>query len=201
MKRTSSSNSPRMPSMSLPRWVWASKISAPSGSSRRSSSSKSATSAWAFESSSSTAVSVRTVRSGGSIPPAVPDVLILADTTRSPELRHEVPVTVPDPFLYVERNGDRHVVISPLEVERVQGHEGLQPHPYEKFGWDELVAQGLPMEEVELETYVRACKDLGVQDAVVPPTFPLEVADRLRENGIQVRADRDVFVQRRRVKT
>jgi Xaa-Pro aminopeptidase len=131
----------------------------------------------------------------------VPDVLILADTLRSPELRHEVPVTVPDPFLYVERNGDRHVVISPLEVQRVQGHDGLQPHPYEKFGWDQLVAQGLSMEEVELETYVRACKELGVEDAVVPPTFPLEVADRLRENGIQVRADRDVFVQRRRVKT
>ena len=140
-------------------------------------------------------------RSGGSICATVPDVLILADTLRSPELRHEVPVTVPDPFLYVERNGDRHVVISPLEVERVQGQNGLQPHPYESFGWDQLVAQGLPMEEVELETYVRACKELGVQDAVVPPTFPLAVADRLRENGIQVRADRDFFVQRRRVKT
>jgi Xaa-Pro aminopeptidase len=131
----------------------------------------------------------------------VPDVLILADTLRSPELRHEVPVTVPDPFLYVERNGARHVVISPLEVERVQGSDGLQPHPYESFGWDQFVAQGLTMEEVELQTYVRACKELGVADAVVPPTFPLEVADRLRENGIEVRADRDFFVQRRRVKT
>ena len=33
------------------------------------------------------------------------DVLIFADTVRSPELRHEVPVAVPDAFLYVERNG------------------------------------------------------------------------------------------------
>jgi Xaa-Pro aminopeptidase len=131
----------------------------------------------------------------------VADVLILADTFRSPELRHEVPVVVPDPFLYVEHNGDRHVVISPLEVQRVQEHDGLQPHPYEQFGWDELVAQGMAMEEVELETYVRACKELGVTDAVVPPTFPLEMADRLRENGIQVRADRDLFVGRRRKKT
>jgi Xaa-Pro aminopeptidase len=131
----------------------------------------------------------------------VPDVLILADTLRSPELRHEVPVTVPDPFLYIERNGARHVVISPLEVERVQGHDGLQPHPYERFGWDDLVAQGMAMEEVELETYVRACKELGVEDAVVPPTFPLEAADRLRANGIAVRADREFFVQRRRAKT
>jgi Xaa-Pro aminopeptidase len=131
----------------------------------------------------------------------VPDVLILGDTFRSAELRHEVPVIVPDPFLYVERNGDRHVVISPLEAQRLQAHDGLQPHPYEQFGWDDLVAQGLPMEEVEVLTYVRACKELGVRDAVVPPTFPIELADRLRENGIQVRADRETFAQRRRVKT
>ncbi len=33
------------------------------------------------------------------------DVLIYADTTRSPDLRHEVPLPVPDPFLYGEHDG------------------------------------------------------------------------------------------------
>lgn len=129
------------------------------------------------------------------------DILISADTIRSPEMRHEVPVLVPDPFLYVERDGERHVVITPYEVERVEGLDGLRPHPLEAFGWDELVAQGLPMEQVELETYVRAAKELGVRSAVVPPTFPLELADRLRAEGIELRPDGDVFVRRRRVKT
>ena len=129
------------------------------------------------------------------------DVLICADTIRSPEMRHEVPVSVPDPFLYVERNGDRHVVITPFEVERVQAHDGLQPHPLEHFGWDELVAQGIPLEEVELQTYIRACKELGVESAVVPPTFPVELADRLRAEGIELTPDREAFVQRRRRKT
>jgi Xaa-Pro aminopeptidase len=129
------------------------------------------------------------------------DALIFADTLRSPEMRHEVPVSVPDPFLYVERNGDRHVVITPFEVERLQAHDGLQPHPYENFGWDDLVAQGIPLEEVELQTYVRACKELGVQNAVVPPSFPLELADRLRAEGIELTPDRDAFVRRRRKKT
>ena len=129
------------------------------------------------------------------------DVLILADTQRSPEMRHEVPVAIPDPFLYLEREGTRHVVITPFEAERVSGHNGIQPHPYEQFGWDELVASGLTMEEAELETYVRACRELGVNEALVPPTFPLELADRLREAGIELRPDRDFFVGRRRVKT
>ena len=34
------------------------------------------------------------------------NVLIYADTVRSPELRHEIPLTIPDPFLYAERIED-----------------------------------------------------------------------------------------------
>lgn len=132
---------------------------------------------------------------------AVTDVLIVADTLRSAEMRHEVPVVIPDPFLYLERNGSRHVVITPFEVDRVQGQDGIQPHPYERFGWDELVAKGMPMEEIEVETYVRAVKELGVRTALVPPTFPVELADRLRAEGIELSPDRDAFVRRRRVKT
>jgi Xaa-Pro aminopeptidase len=131
----------------------------------------------------------------------VSDVLICADTLRSPEMRHEVPVVVPDPFLYLERNGERHVVITPFEVERVAAHDGLQPHAVEQFGWDDLVKKGIPMEEVELGTYVRAVRELGVEKAVVPASFPLELADRLRAAGIEITPDRETFVQRRRVKT
>ena len=129
------------------------------------------------------------------------DVIIWADTLRSPEMRHEVPVVVPDPFLYLERDGERHVVITPFEVERVQGHDGLQPHAHEEFGWDDLVKQGIPMEEVELGTAVRAVKELGVEKAAVPATFPVELADRLRAEGVEITPDRETFVQRRRVKS
>jgi Xaa-Pro aminopeptidase len=129
------------------------------------------------------------------------DVLICADPLRSPEMRHEVPVVAPDRFLYLERNGERHVVITPYEVERVEGKDGLLPHPFEEFGWDEFVKQGIPMEEVELETYVRAVRELGVRSAIVPGSFPLELADRLRADGVELTADREAFVRRRRVKT
>jgi Xaa-Pro aminopeptidase len=132
---------------------------------------------------------------------AVTDLLIWADTLRSPEMRHEVPVVVPDAFLYLERGGERHVVITPFEVERVQGHDGLQPHAVEEFGWDDLVKRGIPMEEVQLGTAVRAVKEFGIEKAVVPTTFPIELADRLRAEGIEITPDRETFVQRRRVKT
>src|SRR5438094_7294047 len=187
--------------MSWPRWTCASKISPFSGSTETSSCAYSSTNAWARASASS----MKPESTYGLQPQvasrAVTDLLIWADTLRSPEMRHEVPVVVPDPFLYLERDGERHVVITPFEVERVQAHDGLQPHPFEEFGWDELVKQGVAMEEVTLGTMVRAVKELGVREAVVPASFPLELADRLRAAGVELNADRETFVQRRRVKT
>jgi Xaa-Pro aminopeptidase len=129
----------------------------------------------------------------------VTDVLIYADTIRSPELRHEVPVAVPDPFLYLERNGNRVAMLSSFEVDRVR-EAGIDAHPYEEFGWDELIAQGLPREELDLELALRAVKKWGVSGAVVPSMFPLELADRLRGAGVDLKVDREVFLQRRRVK-
>ena len=129
------------------------------------------------------------------------DVLIYADSLRSPEMRHEVPLAVPDPFLYVERNGDRRIVASAFELARVsEVAPDVEALPLEEFGIDELYAQGLSRDEIELEIILRAARRFGIERAAVPATFPLGVADHLRENGIEVRAERELFVQRRRVK-
>ena len=130
------------------------------------------------------------------------NVLIYADTMRFPEIRHEVPIAIPDPFLYAERNGDRHVMIGSMEIPRMRSIPNLQLHPPEEFGMDELLREGkLRREEITHELIVRACRAWGIDDAVVPATFPLEVADHLRANGIHVNADRELFRERRRAKT
>ena len=72
------------------------------------------------------------------------DVLIYADTIRSPEMRHEVPLAVPDAFLYAEKDGQKSVVLSSFELDRLaEVAPGLNALPYEEFGIDELYAQGL----------------------------------------------------------
>jgi Xaa-Pro aminopeptidase len=131
----------------------------------------------------------------------VPDVLIYADTVRSPELRHEIPLSVPDPFLYVERNGTRHVVTHSLELPRLRALSGLEVHPREDFGLDELMRSGSDQHEIRDEIIARACRELGISQAVVPGSFPLDVADALRANGIDVSVDRELFDRRRRVKS
>jgi Xaa-Pro aminopeptidase len=129
----------------------------------------------------------------------VPDLMIYADTTRSPELRHEVSLAIPDPFLYVERGGARHVVVSSLETPRLEGL-GFELHPFEEFGIDELRRSGLNSQEIGDEIVLRAVASLGIERAVVPAGFPLLLADKLRAAGVELRPERELFDRRRRVK-
>ena len=131
----------------------------------------------------------------------MPDVLIYADTFRSPELRHEVSLGIPDPILYVERNGTRHISTSSMEIARLDELGLYELHPNEEFGIDELIASGLRQPELRNELLTRAVKAIGVTSAVVPPDFPLWLADHLRSQGIELAVDRDLFDDRRRVKT
>jgi Xaa-Pro aminopeptidase len=131
----------------------------------------------------------------------VPDVLIYGDTMRVPELRHEVPVVIPDPFLYAETGGRRIVILHSLEIPRVREEAPeLEIIAIEQLGSDELLASGMRFWEVELELAVRACKELDMQSATVPAGFPVGHADHLRANGVELTVDRDLFDNRRRSK-
>jgi Xaa-Pro aminopeptidase len=130
----------------------------------------------------------------------VTDVLIYADSLRSPEMRHEVPVSVPDPFLYAEHDGRRSVAAVSYEVDRIREATDADVFPYEELGFDELLRSGMPRDEINLELLLRACRRLGVKSAAVPAAFPVELADHLRANGIDLAVDRRLFEQRRRVK-
>jgi Xaa-Pro aminopeptidase len=130
------------------------------------------------------------------------DVLMYADTYRSPELRHEVPIGIPDAFLYAEKDGVKHIAIGAMEIPRLAELGLFELHPSEEFGSDELMrAGGLSYGELRQEVAVRAAKALGITNAVVPEAFPLWLADRLRADGVELTVDGGLFDDRRRVKT
>ena len=103
----------------------------------------------------------------------MPDVLIVADTVRSPELRHEVPLAVPDPFLYAEVGGKRSVVVSSLEAGRIRElGTDLEVLTLEDVGIDELLKRGLDTYAVDRELSLSACRTLGLAGAVTPAVLP-----------------------------
>jgi Xaa-Pro aminopeptidase len=130
------------------------------------------------------------------------DILLYGDTMRTPELRHEVPIGIPDPFLYAERDGRRIVAVNSMEAVRVEalglGHE---VHRLEEFGVDEIRRSGLDRYAAAKELTVRTVRGLGIEQASVPRGFPLVYGDALREAGVDIAVDQKVFDDRRRRKS
>jgi Xaa-Pro aminopeptidase len=127
-------------------------------------------------------------------------VLIYGAPESSTDVFAVVPAGIGDPFLYAEVGERRVAVIGVLDADnaRATGVEVLDPTA---LGRDELVDQGLGFDEIELETCLRACRELGIAAAAVPFEFPLAVADHLRAGGIELVPDTEAFVDRRRRKT
>jgi Xaa-Pro aminopeptidase len=129
-------------------------------------------------------------------------ILLFGDTSRYPALRHEVPLEIMDPLLFVADAGRVLVMASQLEAARiaraVPDAEVVSPA---ELGFYELVDDGMSADEAELETAVRALRQWGIAGAVVPPDLPVAVADRLRAEGIAIDVDGPAVDERRRVKT
>src|SRR5918996_4310591 len=96
-------------------------------------------------------------------------ILLYGDTVRYPSMRHEVPLEIIDPFLIVARDGHALVLTNSLEAERItKVRPDAELLLIDELGFYELLGDGVPRDEAELETAVRAVDRWGVRDAVVP---------------------------------
>ena len=86
------------------------------------------------------------------------DILIVGDTQRSAELRHEIPVDIVDTFLYAEVRGRRVAIVWSIEGDRIAAVDpSIEIVHSETFPTDDLVLENIIMfyEEVRgpLESY------------------------------------------------
>jgi Xaa-Pro aminopeptidase len=129
-------------------------------------------------------------------------ILLYGDTARHPSMRHEVPLEIIDPFLFVERDGQALVLTNALEHARIaEARPDAQVTRVDDLGLYDLVDDGIARHDAELEVLVRALREWGVGAALVSPDLPVEVADRVRGAGIELTVDRLTVDGRRRVKT
>jgi Xaa-Pro aminopeptidase len=129
-------------------------------------------------------------------------LLLFGDTDRSAAMRHEVPVGIGDPFLFAEVDGRRIILTTGLEEDRIRrALPDVEILDYFDLGYREFVESGMTMAEAGREAELRAVKQLGLDEAIVPGDFPVALADRLRAEGVTVRVDEPAVEVRRRVKT
>jgi len=132
----------------------------------------------------------------------MPDALLIGDSVRSPELRHEVQIEIGDPFLYAETGGRRVAVVWSIEGDRIAAVDPtIEIVAWETFPISDFLRDGVDVYDVPALQYVRIVRSLGIMSALVPSGFPLRVADELRRAGVELVTDQRHFDDRRRVKS
>lgn len=130
------------------------------------------------------------------------DFLFHGDTERSAAMRHELPVSIGDPFLLGIVGGRLHVMTNSLERARMAAAApDAVLHDVADLGFHELLDSGMSYDELDLELTSRAAAAMGVREAVADPEMGVAVADRLRADGVVLHPDHEAIAARRRAKS
>jgi len=126
--------------------------------------------------------------------------LIVASSDHDPDMLYATRMFVPDPFIFLEHNGKRTVVLSDLEIDRgrkqAQADEIL---PYSQF---EREVQGRSKKAPAFEKVLsHFLVKRRVHSAMVPDNFPLRFAEELSEMNIRLQTTKGLFWPAREAKT
>src|SRR2546425_914803 len=125
--------------------------------------------------------------------------LIVAASETDPDMLYATKFWAPDPFIFLQRNGKRTLVLSDLEIDR--GRKQAKADEFFMFSQFEREVQGkskkAPPYEKVLAHFLRK---RGIRSAIVPSNFALGYAQELMANNIRVRATNGLFWPQRDAK-
>ncbi|HEY1593596.1 MAG TPA: M24 family metallopeptidase [Solirubrobacteraceae bacterium] len=128
-------------------------------------------------------------------------LMLFGDTERSAALRHEVPIAIGDPLLWIELDGRTVILTSMLERDRIaRALPDAEILDFVAFGLRDLRRAGYSDHDAERELVARVVSHLGIAETIVPGSFPVGVADRLRADDVSVTIDDEGIDARRRSK-
>lgn len=126
--------------------------------------------------------------------------LIVAASETDADMFYATKFWAPDPFIFLQENGKRTLVLSDLEIDR--GRKQAKADEFVSFNKLEREVQGesktAPPYEKVLAHFLRK---RGVTSAIVPSTFPLGYAQELTGHRIDVRATNGLFWPEREAKS
>jgi Xaa-Pro aminopeptidase len=129
------------------------------------------------------------------------NILLYADSETNSNALYATGFFCPDSFVFIRTaRGRRILVMSDLEMDRARvqsnAHRVLSLARYTKLAESSFGRAPSPADVITL-----VLRDLKIRGVTVPGEFPVEVADRLRENQIRVSVVRGTFFAERLYKT
>ena len=129
-----------------------------------------------------------------------PARLIVAASDTDADMLYATKFWAPDPFIFLERNGKRTLVLSDLEIDR--GRKQADADEFVMFSKLEHEVQGKSKKAPPYEKVVaHFLRKRGVRSIIVPANFPLRYAEELTANKIRVRATNGLFWPEREAKS
>jgi Xaa-Pro aminopeptidase len=126
--------------------------------------------------------------------------LIVAASEHDPDMLYATKFFVPDPFIFLEQNGKRTIVLSDLEIDR--GRKQAQADEIVSYSQFEREVQGKQKKAPPFEKVMsHFLRKRGVRSAVVPANFPLGYAEELAPHKIRLRATNGLFWPEREAKS
>jgi Xaa-Pro aminopeptidase len=125
------------------------------------------------------------------------NLLIVADSVRDANMLYAIRMFVPDPLIYLRLDGRCHMVVNELEVGRVRKQA---PHCRVislTQCWNKLEAAGSRRKTDPAQVIRLLLREKKIRRIIVPETFPIGLARRLRELKVKLKVSRNgIFPQR-----
>ena len=129
-----------------------------------------------------------------------PARLIVAASETDPDMLYATKFWAPDPFIFLQRNGKRTLVLSDLEIDR--GRKQADADEFIMFSELERDVQGKSKKAPPYgKVLAHFLKKRSVKSAIVPANFPLGYAEELAANKVRVRATNGLFWPEREAKS
>jgi Xaa-Pro aminopeptidase len=126
--------------------------------------------------------------------------LIVAASETDPDMLYATKFWAPDPFIFLEQNGKRTLVLTDLEIDR--GRKQAKADEFVSYNQLEREVQGkskkFPSYEKVLAHFLRTRR---VRSTIVPSNFPLGYAQELAANKIHLRPTNGLFWPQRETKS
>ena len=126
--------------------------------------------------------------------------LIVAPSDTDADMLYATRIFIGDPFIFLQQNGKRTLVLSDLEIDRAK--KNAKADEFVMFSQLEREVQGkakkAPPYEKVLAHFLRK---RGVKRAKVPANFPLGFANEIKQKGIALETSEGLFWPAREKKT
>ena len=123
------------------------------------------------------------------------------DSEKNADMLYATGVFVPDPFFFLQLRGKKYILVNAMEYSRIKEEAGVD----HVFSYDEIMNVPDKNRNKRQRNIADICQALLIKKKIhkieVPRTFPLGLADDLRERGFLVHSVPDPFFRARSVKS